>query len=224
MKIITIGRGENSHIFIDNPLVSRQHAILKIHGNGKMFIVDKSTNGTSINGAPIKREREYPVSRRDVVTFAGASQLDWKEVPDALKVYKIIGLALVAIAMIIGIVFAIKAIVSSRKLDNPPTPSPDLPAQVDPGEASPTIPNEPKTSIDEEELEKIIKELGGGNSTKNPNKGKSSQGGSQTQKEEESSVDNPSGNTDTSTEVTENGSNNNERTEEAEDDPFILMK
>ena len=108
MKIITIGRGENSHIIIDNPLISRQHAILKIFGNGKMTIVDKSSNGTSINGSPIKRERECAVSRKDVVTFAGVSQLDWKEVPDPLKVYKIIGLVLAGLAVALGIFFGIK--------------------------------------------------------------------------------------------------------------------
>ena len=115
MKIYTIGRGENSHIFIDHPLVSRQHALLKVYGSGKMVIVDKSSNGTSINGSQIKRDRETPVTRRDVVTFAGVSQLDWKEVPDPLKVFKIIGLVLAAIAVVIGILLAIRAIFPGKE-------------------------------------------------------------------------------------------------------------
>ena len=125
MKIITIGRSENSHIFIDHPLVSRQHALLKIKGNGKMVIVDKSSNGTSINGSPIKKERETPVSRRDVVTFAGVSQLDWKEVPDPLKVFKIIGIALAGLALALGLFFGIKALLPEKEVEEtttPPTP------------------------------------------------------------------------------------------------------
>ncbi|MBQ6578175.1 MAG: FHA domain-containing protein [Bacteroidales bacterium] len=116
MKIITIGRSENSHIFIDHPLVSRQHALLKIYGNGKMVIVDKSSNGTSVNGSPIKKERETPVSRRDVVTFAGVSQLDWKEVPDPLKVFKIIGIALASIVLALGLFFGIKALLPEKEV------------------------------------------------------------------------------------------------------------
>ena len=121
MKIITIGRSENSHIFIDHPLVSRQHALLKIKGNGKMVIVDKSSNGTSINGSPIKKERETPVSRRDVVTFAGVSQLDWKEVPDPLKVFKIIGIALAGLALALGLFFGIKALLPGKEVEETTT-------------------------------------------------------------------------------------------------------
>ena len=115
MKIITIGRGENSHILIDNPMVSRQHALLKIKDNGKMTIVDKSSNGTSINGSRIKPDRETPVSRRDVVTFAGVSQLDWKDVPDPLKVYKIIGLVLAGLALALGIFLGVKALIPAKE-------------------------------------------------------------------------------------------------------------
>lgn len=118
MKIITIGRSENSHIFIDHPLVSRQHALLKIKGNGKMVIVDKSSNGTSINGSLIKKERETPVSRRDVVTFAGVSQLDWKDVPDPLIAFKIIGVALTGIVLALGIFFGIKALFPEKEVES----------------------------------------------------------------------------------------------------------
>lgn len=126
MKIITIGRGENSHILIDNPMVSRQHALLKIKDNGKMTIVDKSSNGTSINGSRIKPDRETPVSRRDVVTFAGVSQLDWKEVPDPLKIYKIIGLVLAGLALALGIFLGIKALIPEKEpvFDPAPLPAP----------------------------------------------------------------------------------------------------
>lgn len=133
MKIITIGRGENSHILIDNPMVSRQHALLKIKENGKMTIVDKSSNGTSINGSRIKPDRETPVSRRDVVTFAGVSQLDWKEVPDPLKIYKIIGLVLAGLALALGIFLGIKALIPEKEPVFDPAPLPAPVPGPDPG-------------------------------------------------------------------------------------------
>ena len=97
MKILTIGRGENCHIVFDNPLISRQHAILKIYPTGKMEIKDQSTNGTSINGTPIRKDKPYKVTRKDVITFAGVSQLDWKQVPNPLKPYIIGGICIVAL-------------------------------------------------------------------------------------------------------------------------------
>lgn len=159
MKIITIGRSENSHIFIDHPLVSRQHALLKIKGNGKMVIVDKSSNGTSINGSPIKKERDTPVSRRDVVTFAGVSQLDWKEVPDPLKVFKIVGIVLAGIALALGIFLGIKALLPEKEVESetitpPPVYTPE-PKQEEPYASKPAG----KEDIDAElELEKWKRE------------------------------------------------------------------
>jgi pSer/pThr/pTyr-binding forkhead associated (FHA) protein len=89
MKVYTIGRGESNAIHVDNEFVSRQHAILKVYSSGKMEIIDKSSNGTAINGRKIKSNTPYRVRRKDVVTFAGQAHLDWKEIPDPLKGYKI---------------------------------------------------------------------------------------------------------------------------------------
>ena len=44
----------------------------------------------------------YRVRRKDVVTFAGQAQLDWKEIPDPLKGYKIAGLCLLILAVLVG--------------------------------------------------------------------------------------------------------------------------
>jgi len=102
MKIYTIGRGETNTIHVDNEFVSRQHALLKVYPSGKMEIVDKSSNGTSINGHKLKQNMSYRVRRKDVVTFAGQAQLDWKEIPDPLKGYKIAGLCLLILAVLVG--------------------------------------------------------------------------------------------------------------------------
>lgn len=108
MKIYSIGRGESNAIHVDNEFVSRQHALLKVYSSGKMEIIDKSSNGTAINGRKLKPNMPYRVRRKDVVTFAGQAHLDWKEIPDPLKGYKIAALCLLAALLLLGGFFALK--------------------------------------------------------------------------------------------------------------------
>lgn len=108
MKIYSIGRGESNTIHVDNEFVSRQHALLKVYSSGKMEIIDKSSNGTAINGRKLKPNVPYRVRRKDVVTFAGQAHLDWKEIPDPLKGYKIAALCLLAALLLLGGFFALK--------------------------------------------------------------------------------------------------------------------
>ena len=75
MKTITIGRGEGCNINIDDEMMSRRHAIIKIPTFGGMEIVDMSKNGTSVNGVRLRPNVPFPVSRKDVVTFADVAQL-----------------------------------------------------------------------------------------------------------------------------------------------------
>ncbi len=102
MKTITIGRGDNCNIIIDEPMISRSHALLKISSLGQMQIVDLSHNGTSVNGIRIKANTPYPVKRSDVVVFAKSVQLDWSLVPDTLRPFKI-GAIAVAGAIIVAV-------------------------------------------------------------------------------------------------------------------------
>lgn len=117
MKIYTIGRGESNAIHIDNEYVSRQHAFLKVYPSGKMEIIDKSSNGTAINGRKLKPNVPYRVKRKDVVTFAGQAHLDWKEIPDPLKGYKIAILCFVIIAVLVGAFFALKPLFKGKSTD-----------------------------------------------------------------------------------------------------------
>ena len=108
MKIITIGRGEGSTIQIDNEFISRQHALLRLYPSGKVELIDKSSNGTAINGRTMKPNTPYRVRRKDVVTFAGQAQLVWSDVPDPLRPWKIAGICLVVILAILGGLYAFK--------------------------------------------------------------------------------------------------------------------
>ena len=108
MKIYTIGRGETNTIHVENEFVSRQHALLKVYPTGKMELIDKSSNGTSINGRKLKPNVAYRVRRKDVVTFAGQAKLDWSEVKDPMKGYRIAGLCLLIAAVLLGGFFIAK--------------------------------------------------------------------------------------------------------------------
>ncbi|MCM1163666.1 MAG: FHA domain-containing protein [Muribaculaceae bacterium] len=110
MKIISIGRGTESNIIIDNDLVSRRHATIKLLPFGKMEIRDLSKNGTYVNGIRLAPNKPYPVTRKDVVSFAQVAQLDWDEVPDPMRPYRIGGIAVLVIIVALIVVSLVKKI------------------------------------------------------------------------------------------------------------------
>lgn len=101
MKIYTIGRDASSKITFTDDLISRQHAILRVHNTGKMEIIDKSANGTFINNIRIASNVPVPVRRSDIVSFARARQLDWTMVDNPLTVYRNILFGAVGFVLII---------------------------------------------------------------------------------------------------------------------------
>lgn len=106
MKTITIGRGDGADIFIDDDMISRRHAILRIYTFGKMEIVDMGKNGTFVNGVRLKPNVPFPVKRKDVVNFAEVSRLNWAQVPDNTKYFKIGAIilgAIIALLILFGI-------------------------------------------------------------------------------------------------------------------------
>ena len=69
--VLRIGRDPNSDIFIDNTVVSTEHAVIKAEGDPKsasgpeFYIEDlKSTNGTFVNGEKINR---YKLKHDDMI-------------------------------------------------------------------------------------------------------------------------------------------------------------
>ena len=101
MKTITIGRGDGANIIIDDEMISRRHAILKISTFGKMEIVDMGKNGTFVNGIKLRPNVPFPVTKKDVVNFADVSQLDWSLVPDNTKFVKYVFFAIIALVAIL---------------------------------------------------------------------------------------------------------------------------
>lgn len=109
MKTITIGRDMNCDVYVDNRMISRRHAILRIHPTGKMELVDMSTNGTYVNGIRLSSNVPFPLKRKDIVSFAHVSQLDWKLIPNPFKWVRLGLIALAAIAVAIAMVMIVKS-------------------------------------------------------------------------------------------------------------------
>ncbi len=86
MTIITIGRDTENRIVINDPnpepKVSSFHAEIKINDDGSLLLIDKSTNGTYVNGTKIQKGKEVPIYRGNNISFANIVNLDWNQVPD----------------------------------------------------------------------------------------------------------------------------------------------
>ncbi len=66
-EVVSIGRGQDCNITIDNTAISRQHVSLAL--NGGIFLVSDlgSTNGTFVNGKRVSQDE--PVSENDNIEF-----------------------------------------------------------------------------------------------------------------------------------------------------------
>ncbi len=102
MKTYSIGRDNACDIVLNDhtDVISRRHAVITVSSSGKMTITDQSTNGTYINGQKISSNVPVPVTRKDSVSFAHVSTLDWNMIPKSSKVgtYLFIGLAVAIVA------------------------------------------------------------------------------------------------------------------------------
>ena len=103
MKIIKIGRDSSCNIQLEHDMISRNHAILRIHQTGKIELISMGTNGTKLNGILIRPNVVYKVKRSDMISFAGKYQLDWGMIPDPLKKYRIIGISLLICVLLGGL-------------------------------------------------------------------------------------------------------------------------
>lgn len=122
MKVITIGRDPNCNVVINDPQISRRHAILRISDLGKIEVVDMSSNGTSVNGNPLRKNVPYHISRKDQVTFAGVSKLNWEDIPNPIRLYKWIGIALAGLIALTIIILMLVNSIGSEDNEEPIQP------------------------------------------------------------------------------------------------------
>jgi hypothetical protein len=66
--VLSIGRGLENDVILDDPHVSRRHAQLRRHFDQYVLYDLNSAGGTTLNGSPI---RDAPLQPGDVIAFAG---------------------------------------------------------------------------------------------------------------------------------------------------------
>ena len=66
-----IGTNFRNRYKLNGEKVSRFHATFKKKNNGKWYIQDHSTNGTTVNGNPIPKEQDVRIKRGDKILCAG---------------------------------------------------------------------------------------------------------------------------------------------------------
>ena len=154
MKTITIGRGEGCHIYFDDESMSRRHAIIKIPTFGGMEIVDMSKNGTFVNGVRLRPNVPFPVKRTDVVNFADVAQLDWSQVPDPMKYYKL-GAAIVGgLVVLLLAIFLLKNLLSTSEEPSPKPATEQIQQSATPiGQQTKPVVEEPAQEQDESKAE-----------------------------------------------------------------------
>lgn len=65
-----VGRGSEADIPVEEPRVSRRHAVFKVNSKGHVIIEDQgSSNGTFVNGQPVKKRKELEDGDRIQVGF-----------------------------------------------------------------------------------------------------------------------------------------------------------
>jgi len=118
MKVITIGRDPECNIVLDDNLISRRHAVLRLHGTGKIEIIDYSSNGTFINGTRIVSNTPLKIHRKDAVSFAHAKTLDWSQIPDPSRKPRIIILIVFIASVLVTIAGIVVSHLSASKSDS----------------------------------------------------------------------------------------------------------
>lgn len=71
-----IGTHYRNAIRIQGQHVSRFHATIKQMKNGRWYICDHSSNGTTVNGQRIPRDQYVPLKKKDVIVCAGTTVLN----------------------------------------------------------------------------------------------------------------------------------------------------
>jgi predicted component of type VI protein secretion system len=67
---VVLGRGPESPVALDGPLISREHIAFELVG-GRLCVADLSANGSWLNDVQLQAGRRYPVTEADRVKVPG---------------------------------------------------------------------------------------------------------------------------------------------------------
>ena len=113
--IYGIGSHFNNDIQISGSTVSRYHATIKVGKDKKVYIVDHSKNGTTVDGQKITPNNPYRIKKNSAVVCGGVpvnlknSPVQWPS-----EAWKTILLAAASILVLVGIGFGVYKLIPGR--------------------------------------------------------------------------------------------------------------
>lgn len=114
--IYGIGSHFNNDIQISGGTVSRYHATIKVGKDGKVYIIDHSKNGTTVDGQKITPRNPYRIKKSSAVVCGGvpvnlkSTPIQWPS-----EAWKTILGAVAAVLIVVGVGFGISKIIPSGK-------------------------------------------------------------------------------------------------------------
>lgn len=112
-----IGSHFNNDFQISGSTVSRYHATIKHGRDGKMYIVDHSKNGTTVNGLKIPSNTPYRIKKNSAVVCGGVP-VDLSRLPWPSETWKyVLGIA-ASFLVLVGIGFGVWKIIPREKTFN----------------------------------------------------------------------------------------------------------
>ncbi|MBR1800920.1 MAG: FHA domain-containing protein [Bacteroidaceae bacterium] len=104
--IFGIGSNFQNDLQISGATVSRYHATIKLGRDGKVYIVDHSKNGTTVNGSRISPNQPYRIKKSSTVVCGGVP-VDTSRIPWPVNPWKwIVGIA-AALVIVAGVGFGV---------------------------------------------------------------------------------------------------------------------
>lgn len=114
--IYGIGTHFNNDIQISGSTVSRYHATIKVGKDGKVYIIDHSKNGTTVDGKKIQPNNPYRIKKSSAVACGGVpvnlkvTPIQWPN-----EVWKTILIAAASVLILCGVGFGIGELINGRK-------------------------------------------------------------------------------------------------------------
>lgn len=112
--IYGVGSNFNNEIQISGPTVSRYHATIKVGRDKKVYIVDHSKNGTTVNGTKIPSNVPFRIRKSNAVICGGVPlNLNTNVIAWPSNIIKNILATAACILVLLGVGFGIKMIIDS---------------------------------------------------------------------------------------------------------------
>lgn len=112
--IFGIGSNFNNDLQIAGATVSRYHATIKLGRDNKMYIVDHSKNGTTVNGVKITSGQPYRIKKSSAVVCGGVP-VDTSRLPWPSEWWKIVAAIAAALLVVAGVGFGVWKWIDGRE-------------------------------------------------------------------------------------------------------------